>query len=81
VQVLRGRVIIAAGTDTADGSAGQLLTLSDARHTVQALEDAVLLLTGAERATPMPADPGSMPPAVAGLAARRPPMSAPRTHC
>ena len=46
VQVLRGRVRVTAGDDTTDGSPGQLLIVPGARHTVTALEDAVLLLTG-----------------------------------
>ena len=45
VQVLRGRVRIAAGDDTTDGSAGQLLIVPDVGHSMQALEDAVVLVT------------------------------------
>jgi quercetin dioxygenase-like cupin family protein len=57
VQVLRGRVRVTAGDDTTDGSPGELLIVPDARHTVTALEDAVLLLTVAKRTTPIAADP------------------------
>jgi quercetin dioxygenase-like cupin family protein len=56
VQVLRGRVRVTAGDDTSDGSAGQLLILPSARHTVTALEDAVVLLTAAKRPTPSTGD-------------------------
>ena len=45
VQVLRGRVRMTAGGETTEAPAGQLLILSDERHTVTALEDAVLLHT------------------------------------
>jgi quercetin dioxygenase-like cupin family protein len=57
VQVLRGRVRVTAGEDTTDASPGQLLIVPDARHIVTALEDAVLLLTVANRTTPRRADP------------------------
>ena len=59
VQVLRGRVRLAAGNTTTDGSAGELLIVPDARHSVTALEDAVLLLTIARSARPMAPEPGS----------------------
>jgi quercetin dioxygenase-like cupin family protein len=51
VQVLRGRVRVTAGDDTIDGCPGQLLIVPGARHTMTALEDAVVLLTVAKRAT------------------------------
>jgi quercetin dioxygenase-like cupin family protein len=57
VQVLRGRVRVTSGDDTTDGLPGQLLIVPGARHTVTALEDAVLLLTVAKRTTPIAADP------------------------
>jgi hypothetical protein len=56
VQVLRGRLRVTAGDDTTDGSAGQLLIVPGAGHTLTALEDSVLLLTIAQSDTPMAAD-------------------------
>jgi quercetin dioxygenase-like cupin family protein len=56
VQVLRGRVRVTAGDDTTDGSPGQLLIVSGTRHSMTALEDAVVLLTVANRPTPMAVD-------------------------
>jgi quercetin dioxygenase-like cupin family protein len=56
VQVLRGRVRITAGDDTTDGCPGQLLIVPGVRHTMTALEDAVVLLTVAKRPTPFAAD-------------------------
>ena len=56
VQVLRGRVRITAGDDTTDGRPGQLLIVSGTRHTVTALEDAVVLLTVAKPPTQITAD-------------------------
>jgi hypothetical protein len=52
-------VRIAAGDDTTDGSAGQLLIVPAAGHTVQALDDTVVLLTVVERAAPRAPEPGS----------------------
>jgi hypothetical protein len=51
VQVLRGRVRVTTGADVADGTAGQLLIVPDGRSTVTAVEDSVVLLTVAERAS------------------------------
>ncbi|MCA2219427.1 cupin domain-containing protein [Jidongwangia harbinensis] len=56
VQVLRGRVRVTAGEDTTDVSTGQLVIVSGVRHSVTALEDAVVLLSVARRTTPTPAD-------------------------
>ncbi|MFG1674390.1 cupin domain-containing protein [Micromonospora sp. NPDC049282] len=56
VQVLRGRVRVTAGDDTTDGSTGQLLIVPGARHTLTALEDAVLLRTVVRRVTSSAAD-------------------------
>jgi len=56
VQVLRGRVRVTAGDDTTDVSTGQLVIVPGVRHSVTALEDAVLLLTIAKRTTPTSAD-------------------------
>jgi quercetin dioxygenase-like cupin family protein len=44
VQVLRGRVRLTAGPVTWEGR-GDLLVAPDARHALQAVEDAVVLLT------------------------------------
>ena len=48
VHVLRGRVRLAAGDDAAEGGAGELLVVPDARHSLEALEDSVVLLTVAK---------------------------------
>lgn len=48
VQVLRGRVRMAAGADSWDGIAGDLIVVPDARHSLEALETAVVLLTVAK---------------------------------
>ncbi len=45
VQVLRGRVRLAAGESGVEGTAGELLVVPDRRHTLAALEDAAVLLT------------------------------------
>jgi hypothetical protein len=76
VQVLRGRVRVATGDDTTDGSTGQLLILPDARHTKAALEDAVLLLTVAERAPQRRADPAAIGPCRCAPATPQSPKSA-----
>ena len=46
--VLRGSVRVSAGDDTGDASAGELIVIPDARHRLQALQDAVVLLTVAK---------------------------------
>ncbi len=48
VLVLRGRVRLAAAGDTWDGRSGDLLIVPDARHSLEALEDSVILLTVAK---------------------------------
>lgn len=48
VQVLQGRVRLGAGEDSWEGSPGDLLIVPPARHTLHALEDAVVLLTVAK---------------------------------
>ena len=49
VHVLHGRVRLGAGEDSWDGSAGDLLVVPDRSHDLEALEDAVVLLTVAKR--------------------------------
>lgn len=45
VHVLSGRVRLGAADDAWEGSAGDLLVVPDSRHDLEALEDAVVLLT------------------------------------
>lgn len=45
VHVLHGRVRITAGDDSWEGSAGDLIIVPDARHSLLALGDAAVLLT------------------------------------
>ncbi len=49
VHVLTGRVRLVSGDTSWEGSAGDLLIVPDARHTLEALEAAVVLLTVAKR--------------------------------
>ncbi|WP_243418184.1 cupin domain-containing protein [Actinomycetospora cinnamomea] len=45
LQVLTGRVRLAAGDDTWDGRTGDHIVIPQARHSLEALEDAAVLLT------------------------------------
>lgn len=48
VHVLAGRVVLGTGDASWEGSPGDLLIVPPARHTLQAIEDAVVLLTVAK---------------------------------
>jgi quercetin dioxygenase-like cupin family protein len=45
VHVLRGEVRMVTGTETRDATTGDLLPVPDARHSLEALTDSVVLLT------------------------------------
>ena len=45
LQVLEGRVTLVAGEDRGDGSPGDLIVIPDVRHSLEAVEDSVVLLT------------------------------------
>jgi quercetin dioxygenase-like cupin family protein len=49
LQVLRGRVTLGTATATCELAAGQLVEIPDERHNLQALEDAVVVLTTSVR--------------------------------
>jgi quercetin dioxygenase-like cupin family protein len=49
IQVLRGRVTLAAGDVHWDGRQGDLIVVPGERHSLQAHEDSVILLTVAKR--------------------------------
>ena len=45
MQVLEGRVLLKAGEVSWNGSAGDLMTIPDGLHSLDAVEDSVVLLT------------------------------------
>lgn len=45
LQVLHGRVTLVAGENRWNGSPGDLITIPDSRHSLEAVEDSVVLLT------------------------------------
>lgn len=49
LQVLAGRVALTWGEDRNEGGVGDLMPIPDERHALEALEDAVVLLTVAKR--------------------------------
>lgn len=49
VLVLSGRVRVRAGEDSWDGRQGDLIIIPDARHDLEALEDAAMVLTVVKR--------------------------------
>jgi quercetin dioxygenase-like cupin family protein len=49
LQVLHGRVTLISGEDRWNGSPGDLMTIPDSPHTLEAVEDCAVLLTVAKR--------------------------------
>ncbi|MFC5382031.1 LuxR family transcriptional regulator [Aquipuribacter nitratireducens] len=52
VHVLHGRVVLASTGSAVDGAHGDLLVVPQARHSLEALEDSVVLLTVTKRLAP-----------------------------
>lgn len=52
VLVLRGRIRLVSGEDAWEGMSGDLIAIPQARHSVEALEDAVIVLTVAKLVQP-----------------------------
>ena len=50
LQVLSGRVELRCGADSWEGRTGDLIEVPQARHSVHALEDSIVLLTAVPRA-------------------------------
>jgi quercetin dioxygenase-like cupin family protein len=50
VHVLRGRIRLSSGDVSWDGAVGHLIAVPDAPHSLEALEDSVVLLTVVNRA-------------------------------
>jgi len=49
LQVLHGRVTLVVGENRWNGSPGDLMFIPDSRHSLEAVEDSVILLTVAKR--------------------------------
>lgn len=49
LQVLHGRVALIAAEDRSEGSPGDLIAIPDSRHSLEAVEDSVVLLTVSKR--------------------------------
>lgn len=55
IQVLSGRIRLTAGPHEWDGRTGDLLVVPAARHALEAVEDAAILLTVSKASYPSPA--------------------------